>query len=162
MRSGLDTKLRQLGAAGWACCCLPVGARTDVFRLRKAVGWPQYHLAGSARAGKVRVGLGCCKERQEAQQDEHAAPGQDRLPTLTGQRDCGKATLSTHCQALPGTSPTARGSLPLTGACTSTGVAFPGVSAHGPEGAAPVRAFCGTGAAEEQLPGPEEANGLWL
>ena len=139
--SGLHAELGQLGAAGWARCCLAGGARTGVFRRRKAVGWPLYHWAGSAGAGRIRVGAGGCKERQEGQQDEHAAPGQDRLPSLMGQRDCGEATLSTRCQALPGPSPAAHGSLPLTGARTSAGVALPAVSAHGPEGAAPVRAF---------------------
>ena len=88
--------------------------------------------------------------------------GQDRLPSLVGQRDRGKATLSTRCQALSGPSPVARSSLPLTSARTSAGVALPRVSAGGPEGAVPVGAFCGTGAAEEQPPAPGEANGLWL
>ena len=88
--------------------------------------------------------------------------GQDRLPSLVGQRDRGKATLSTHCQALPGPSPAARSSLPLTNGLTSTGIALPGASSAVPVGAVPVRAICGTGAAEEQLPEPGEANGLWL
>lgn len=52
--------------------------------------------------------------------------------------------------------------MPLTGAHTSTALTLPDVYVAGQEGAVLVSALCSTGAAEEQLPGPGEAEGLWL
>jgi len=52
--------------------------------------------------------------------------------------------------------------MPLTGAHTTTALALPDVYIAGQEGTVPVSALSSTGAAEQQLPGPGEAKGLWL
>jgi len=63
---------------------------------------------------------------------------------------------------LPGLAWPPPGYLPLTGAHASTGFALPSVCVVAQVGAAPVSAFRSTGAAQEQLPGPGETNGLGL
>jgi len=84
-------------------------------------------------------------------------------PPFLGQRESGKAALSsTRCQVLPGPCLGKHDWLHLTGAHASTAVTLPAVNSVAQVGAPSVGPFCSTGAAEEQLPGPGEANGLWL
>ena len=159
--AGLAAELQQLGSVGWPRRWLDGGAGAAVLRLLGAVGWLQALLAGSAEGSELRDGAGGCKGRWEGQQDEPVAPGRDRLPSLLGQRDSLKAAASTCCQALPDPSPEPRDSLPLTGTQASTAVALPGGGCVAQAGAPSVGAHSSTGAAQDQLPRPGEAKGLW-
>ena len=127
-----------------------------VVRCWGAMRWPLRLLAGSAGTSKLRLGTGGCKERQEGQQDDPAAPWRERIPALPGQRNSGKAALRSRCQALLGPRAAVHGSLPLTCAHASTDVTLPGADAVAQDGAAPVGALRSTRGAQEQLPGSGE------
>lgn len=127
-----------------------------VARFWGARRWPLCLLAGSAGTSKLRLVTGGCKERQEGQPDDPAAPWWARFPSVQGQRNSGKAALRTRCQALPGPKPAVHGCLPLTCAHASTDVTLPACYALAQGGAVPVGALHSTRGANEQLPGPGE------
>ena len=115
-----------------------------------------------AGSGALRVAAGGCKGKQKGHWDEAAALSRNGLPSFLGQREPGRTALSSsHCQALPGACLGNHNCLRLTGAHASTAVTLPAVNSVAQVGASSVGPFCSTGAAEEQLPGPGEANGLW-
>jgi len=89
-----------------------------------------------------------------SQKDRPSALLLERLTSLLGERVFGKAALRTSCQALPSPSLMSCSCLLLTSAHAGTGVALPRVCAVAQVGAVPVSAFCSTGTAQKQLPGP--------
>jgi len=140
------------------------GAEASLTCWRAAVGLFSW-LAGSAGAGEVQAGAGGWKGKQKGQ--GHGLPGteqerQEPCRQPSGSREALPsppwARAARPCLA-PGPSAGAVGALPLTGAQASTAVALPAVHATAQVGAPYVGALGSAGAAQEQLPGPGEANG---